>query len=127
MTEYEELAYKFLTKYKIKMTITLLGNRPARWTPHGLCYQVTMRKFTPTNKQCSFRFWDSLANKEQEEFPTAYDILACLSSEISFDDPEDIVEELGGTLTDAKITARFAKKLQKFFTPQEQIDLSYIQ
>lgn len=128
MNEYEEQAYKFLTRNKIKMTFECLGNIPANSQPSGLCYQVTMKKYTPTNKQITFKFWDSIHNKENHIDLTAYDVLACISGDIGYDDPEELISEgLVDNMTSARKIARFAKRLQKFFTPAEQEELSEIQ
>lgn len=128
MNEYEEMAYKFLTRNKIKMTFECLGNIPANWQPSGLCYQVTMKKYTPTNKQCSFKFWDSKRNEDLGIDLTAYDVLACISGDVTYDDPEMLISEgLTESMTEARKIAAFAKRLQKFFTPAEQAELSEIQ
>ena len=118
----------FWEKNKIKMTFECLGNTPAPWDPSGLCYQVTMKKYTPSNKQCTFKFWDSRRNMDLGEKPTAYDVLACISGDVTYDDPEELISEgLADNMTSARKIARFAKRLQKFFTPAEQAELSEIQ
>lgn len=128
MNEYEERAYKFLTRNKIYFRFECLGELPANWQPSGLCYQVSMKKFTPTNKQISFKFWDSKYNQENGIEPTAYDVLACLSSDITLIDPEEIISEgLTDSMKQARMIARFAARLQKFFTPSEQAELTEIQ
>ena len=128
MNEYEESAYKFLTRNKIHFSFECLGEIPANWQPSGLCYQVTMKKFTPTNKQITFKFWDSIHNMNQDIEPTAYDVLACISSEIYYTDPKEIISEgLTESMKQARMIAKFAARLQKFFTPSEQAELSEIQ
>lgn len=77
----------------------------------------------------SFDYWDSKDHQEKGWAPRAYDILSCLSCDLSMPtDPDEIAREFGPMLpSQAQHIADHARKLQAFFTTAEVEALSVIQ
>jgi len=113
------------------------------WHVHGWHYRATVAR-KPTkpcpwtcnrNEICthfqsiSFDFWNSQHDREKGWHPRAYDILSCISGDLSAPtDPDEVVQEYGDMPpSQAVAVAEFARKLQAFFTEAEKQALSEIQ
>ncbi len=138
--EYHTQADAFLAKHGIKCRISLSNTKDAGWQPSGNHYRVTLSRgaipawkaANQCGKRLTFDFWGSLNDKEKGVAPHAYDVLACLSSEINC--PEtyaDFCSEYGYQDRDEykayKRLARFAGRLRAFFTNAEREELAEIQ
>ena len=84
------------------------------------------KKGCPTS--ISFDFWNSLNDSQKGERPSAYDILACISSDVSMPtDPDELISEIGPMkVKQALASCEFTKRLQAFFTEAEISALSEI-
>ena len=137
MSEYEKKANDFLTANGIKFRATF---KDAKCPPycdgkhiHGERYRVTLHRPGQPGR-LSFDFWNSQHDMEAGEQPTAYDVLACISSDLNC--PESFKEFCGeyGYEEDSrkayatfKRCASFAKRLNAFFTDdKERADLGEI-
>ncbi len=140
MSEYEAQAQMFLDRFGLSVVAAFKGDECPTWDDpkhiHGDRYRVTIRRRSDyignqniTPKSISFDFWNSKANKDKGERPTAYDILATISGDASGStDPDEVAAELGDMKPSQAIAiARFAAKLQKFFRPVEIDALAEIQ
>jgi len=126
-SEYERAATEFIVKHNLKIAIKPLhSGREPSWKPHGLGYRVTIIK--PNKTRLVFPFWDTVANMHEGRRPTKHSVLACVSSDGGYGTtPEEVIEELGDMpLKQARATARFAEKIQNFFTETELEDLRQI-
>ncbi len=136
-TEYEAQARRFLETNNLTIKTAFKGDKCPHWDNskhiHGDRYRVTIKRiYNIWNGQphsISFDFWNSLHDKESGNKPTAYDVLACISSDAYMPtNPDEVVAELGEMKPSQAIaTANFAKKLQSFFTKEELEQLSKIQ
>ena len=130
-TDYEAQAQRFLTEFDLTLKVAFKGDRCPPWDDnkhiHGDRYRVTIKR--KIGKSISFDFWNSLADMQSGKRPTPYGILACISSETTAPtDPDEVVAELGEMKPSQAIrVAKFAKKLQSFFTITELGELSEIQ
>lgn len=77
MKEYEKQAQDFLLKTGTKLTITF-DRYDKYFSDDKECRNIYKCKLTRNKKQYSFMFGSSIRNTENDEEPTAYDILACL-------------------------------------------------
>jgi len=129
--EYEAQAERFLKRFNLTIKTAFKGDRCPPWDNerhiHGDRYRVTIRR--ANNKSISFDFWNSLNDKEKNIKPTPYGILACISNDASSPtDPDKVAEEYGEIKPSQAIRiARFAKKLQTFFSETELEELYKIQ
>lgn len=80
MNEYNKQTNDFLVATKTTMIISksMIQTKPL-WAKtgekHGFDYNIRVKN----SKSCyDFHFWDSIHNKENNEKPTNYDVLACL-------------------------------------------------
>lgn len=129
---YDASARSFLERNGLTLRITLSDTKPATWTPAGHHYRITLsRKDTPG--KLAFDFWGSKADADKRRDPSAYDVLACLSSEASMPDTiPAFFAEFGGdpdSIRERQTAARavrFGKTLRAFFTPGELTELSEI-
>ena len=92
---------------------------------HGYRYLVTLHK---RGKRLTFLFWNSRDDADKGIDPGYYDILACVSSDSSMPtDPDEVVVELGEMKPSQAIAAaKFAARLQRFFSPDELQVLSEV-
>lgn len=81
-----------------------------------------------------FDFWGSKADADKGEHPSAYDVLACLSSDVNTPETfKDFCSEYGYDADSLKALQvfrrcdRFGKRLRAFFTAKEIEELSEIQ
>ena len=136
-TDYERQAQEFLGKFGLTIKAAFKGDRCPPWEGKGGCihgdrYRVTIRTNSASEwrtKSISFDFWNSMADMQADKRPTAYDILACVASEgNSPTDPDEVAEEFGGDMppSQAIALARFARRLQDFFSEEEFEALSEI-
>ncbi len=145
-SEYEEQAEQFLTKYGLVIRIAFKGDKCPAWEEgdlhiHGDRYRVTIKRDTQyevgqegrmihiQGKSISFDFWNSKADSEEKKRPTAYDILSTVGSDaFSPTNPDKVAAEFGDMKPSQAIAiARFAKRLQAFFTKDELETVSEIQ
>lgn len=134
--DYEAEAQRFLDKNHLILRIAFKGDKCPPWCDdrhiHGDRYRVTIKRNgkgdIPLTSSISFDFWNSHADMHQGKRPTAYDILACTSNEATMPtDPDEVVKELGEMKPSQAIAiAKFAKRLQNFFTITELGELSLI-
>ena len=78
MSEYDEHAQRFLRIHDVKLTIKRADvQQSAPWATgeSGYKYDVTM---TTSRGAYRFPFWDSIHNRQTNQKPTKYDILASL-------------------------------------------------
>ncbi len=138
VSSYEQQALDFLAKHGLSFRAVLAKVQKApAWAKgdeHGLQYRITLSGGKPNPRRLSFSFWDSIAAKEKGEKPTAYDALACISSDASCDDTfADFCGNCGydEDSREAYATFRrvstFAKRLRAFFSAAEIEGLSEIQ
>lgn len=140
MSEYEAQAQKFLDKYGLTVHAAFKGDKCPAWDEgrciHGDRYRVTIRRrYTaetcpgrPCGDCCdhrgrsiTFDFWNSHRDMQEGKRPTAYDVLACISSDATLPtDPDELMEELGlMKVSQALASVRFTKRLQAFFSDEE--------
>lgn len=139
--DYEGNAQRFLDRNGIRFRVTWKGGACPPWGPqvdracnhvHGDRYRVNLIKRNPP-AQVSFDFWNSAADMQAGKQPTAYDVLACISSDIYTPETfEDFCSEYGYD-TDSRRTEKlferadsFARKLREFFSETETSQLSEI-
>lgn len=144
MSSYDDQARKFLDQYGFKLCArrTPRNNCPTWCDPagtgckhqHGDEYRVTITREPGTARihrirSVSFRFWNSQNDAKQGRRPSAYTILACVSSDAhSPTDPDEVVREFGAMPpSQALAAAAFTKRLQAFFTEAELGALAEIQ
>lgn len=136
-TDHDKQATDFLEKYKIHFTASPGTDKAPPWAepgkPHGKQWCIRLLGTTPTGlRAVAFPFWNSIAAAGEE--PSAYDVLACISGDVTC--PETFADFCSGYGYDEdsrkaeqtfKRCRDFAVKLQAFFTEQEQEDLQEIQ
>lgn len=152
-TDYHQQAETFLARNRIKFRATLSDSKTPTWEgPHGHHYRVTLskpsREGTHTrncvciacrigkrpSSRLAFDFWGSVNDAKAGKHPSAYDVLACISSDENCPDTfEDFCAEYGyetdsiKALQTFRCCSRFAKRLREFFSPYEIEQLSEIQ
>jgi|SRR3990172_7084953 len=145
--EYETQAQEFLSHFGLEIKVAFKGDRCPPWDDyrhiHGDRYRVTIKRarqeYRPsltkpgfhslTPQSISFDFWNSQADMQAGNRPSAYQILSVVSSEGSAPtDPDEVVEEYGEMKpSQASALAKFARRLQAFFTEEELEALQEIQ
>ena len=131
MEHYEQQARDFLGAFGLTLNIAFKGDKCPPWeilcnASHGDRYRVTLRR--KDSKSISFDFWNSWKDSHEGKRPTAYDVLACISSDAyAPTDPDEVAEEYGDIKPSQAIAvAKFAKRLQAFFIDDELEALSEI-
>lgn len=128
----EKQANDFLLKYGMTFQAKFISNEAPRWNNivHGHKYKITLKR---ANKSISFDFWNSFNDSKAGKSPTAYDVLACCSSDINIPDNfEDFCSELGYEPDSIKALKTFEAckkqsiKLNNFFNSEEIVDLQEI-
>jgi hypothetical protein len=144
MSEYTKQANDFLTKHQLEFTAEPAGSMPPPWHepptfrtkyPHGLRYAITIKRVGRGHcSPISFDFWGSINDREKKKQPTAYDVLACISSDVNCPETfEDFCSEYGydedsrKAFAQFETCAEFGKKLRAFFTEDEREELAEIQ
>ncbi len=143
-TDYQKQAEDFLTKHGIKFRATLSDSKSPAWAKEdgersGHHYRVTLshaaHHANSSRKRLVFDFWGSIADAEKGITTiTAYDVLACISSDVhcaaTF---EDFCVEFGYETDSIKALqtfrrcSAFGKRLRAFFTQAEIEQLQEIQ
>jgi len=138
-TAYETQAQEFLDRFSLRLKATFGDSRCPSWESgnclHGDHYRITIRRNAREwrgsghKMAISFDFWNSYQDMREGKAPTAYDVLASISSDVHMPtDPDEVVEELGDMKPSQAIAvAKFARRLQAFFTESEQDALMEIQ
>ena len=141
--EYEAQAQKFLQKHGLSFrAVRKEFSRMAPWESKDVSgirheYAVTIRRVEMgkgRKNSLDFSFWGSVFDAEQGKDITAYDVLACISSdqfcpdtfgefcrEYGHDNDSIFAKELW------KRAKKFAKKMNGFFSKEELDDLVEIQ
>jgi hypothetical protein len=129
--EYETKARSIAAAIGLRVTATMHpeGGCPG-WRKrcdhvHGDRYKVTLRK---GRRSLRFDFWNSMHDAQRGIEPGYYDVLSCVSSDAHMPtDPDEVVDELGEMPPSQAIaTAKFAERLQAFFTEGELEQLAEI-
>ena len=131
---HEDQAEEFLRSNGLTLRCTLSDSKTPAWNDDhaGHHYRVTISRARAG--RLTFDFWDSVANADAGRSPTAYDVLAAISSDAYTPDTfADFCSEYGydsDSIT-AKQTftraSRFAARLRAFFSADELEQLSAIQ
>ena len=131
--EYEEQAEQFLAEHGLVIRTAFKGDKCPAWEEgnlhiHGDRYRVTIKRIT-SGPSISFDFWNSQRDKEEDAGLTGYSVLAAINSDAySPTDPDEVAAEYGDMKPSQAIAiARFAKRLQTFFTEDELEALAEIQ
>ena len=137
LSEYDKQAQAFLDKCELAITITYLDNKSPNWDQDSRNhnhYRVTLRRKEGDKERFVFQFWDSIANSEKGEKPTAYDVLSCISGETTvYDSFEDFCSEFGYDQDSRKAEQiwkgyeKSSRKLNDFLTEEELDSLREIQ
>lgn len=84
-------------------------------------------------QRLTFQFWGSIADAEKGEHPSAYDVLACVSSDANTPETfKDFCSDYGydedsrRTFALFKRCDRFARRIRAFFTDAEREELAEI-
>jgi len=137
-TDYDRQAKEFLVKHNFTVKAAFKGDRCPPWDHmrgciHGDRYRITIKRFganpfDPGPRSISFDFWNSQADMQANKRPTAYDVLSTIASDANAPtDPDDVAEEYGPMPPSQAIAvAKFARRLQAFFSDEELEDLGEI-
>lgn len=153
LNQYEQQAKDFLDETGVKFTAKQVGHFAPPWTKpgerHGLEYRILLERknsYGVTESSIDFPFWDSINNMEGGPkrkrindqpvviAPTAYHVLACISSDANC--PETFHDFCGeyGYDEDSREAFKtwervleFSRKLKAFFTAEELERLAEIQ
>lgn len=151
MSEYEKQGRAFLDKFHITFKATWKGDKCPPWVDmnlkkangdcpncrhiHGDRFQVTMSRRQPKRATLSFSFWNSFhAKMEGSTELDAYHVLSAISNDVNC--PDTFEDFCSGYDYDADSIAAFktfkrcaslAKRLQAFFSEEEQDALGEIQ
>jgi len=131
---HEEQANEVAKRLGLTVKAAYKGYRCPKWCDgnhvHGDLYRVTIQaqRMGGFDNAVSFDYWNSLHDKADNKRPTTYDILACVSSDMSCPtDPDEVAAEFGEMKPSQAIAiAAHAAKLQAFFTKAEQAAISEI-
>ena len=144
-SEYEVNARRIADSIRLEVLIAYKGDRCPPWGAcanngccHGDRYRVTLKLRRPgdaprlmpaAGHTISFDFWNSLHDSTRGVRPGYYDILACVSSDLSAPtDADEVAEEFGPMKpSQALVIAKHAARLQAFFTDDEVKALGEIQ
>ena len=145
MSEYEQKGEEFLSKHGLKFRATCKGDKCPPWNEgnherascscgavHGDFYRITISR--KGGGRLSFDFWNSQKDMYDGKHPTAYNVLACISSDAYCPDNfEDFCGEYGyeqdsrRAFATFKRCATFAERIQAFLSEEELKDLGTIQ
>ncbi len=133
---YQEQAQEFLNKNELKMRITLSNTKHPKWDtiPGEFHNHYVVTISAKDRKSLRFDFWSSANDTRSGRYPTSYDILACISRDQNCPDTfEEFCSDYGYATDSIKADKSFrslsvfAKRLKKFFTESELMELSEIQ
>ena len=142
----DSLAESFLERNRVDCRIALSNTKTAPWSggdaPLGRNhYRVTLSHFGAAftaergtgRNRLVFDWWGSKADAEARRNPSAYDILACISSDINTPETlKDFLSEFGGNADSIETrqtwrrASLFAKRLREFFSESERAELAEI-
>ena len=127
---YEEQAQRVAQAIGLTVKAAFKGDKCPQWEKpckHQHCdrYRITLRK---AGRSISFDWWNSINDIQKGTRPDYYDILSSVSSDaFSPTDPDEVVAEFGEMKPSRAVTiAKFAAKLQAFFTEDELTALGEI-
>mgnify|MGYP001558519791 CR=1 FL=1 len=127
---YEEQAQRVAQAIGLTVKAAFKGDKCPQWEKpckhqHGDRYRITLRK---AGRSISFDWWNSINDIQKGTRPDYYDILSSVSSDaFSPTDPDEVVAEFGEMKPSRAVTiAKFAAKLQAFFTEDELTALGEI-
>ena len=139
MTQYTKQAEDFLKRFNLSLKVHYLRHDiNTTWEDNkyrGL-YQFTLKRPGATRSTAgnanrnifTGKFWQSIIH--EKEWPTAYDILACLATDIYCPDNfKDFCADYGYDEDSRnaekmfKICDKFGRRLRAFFTKEEQEEL----
>ncbi len=134
--EYHAQAKSFLAKHGLRFRATHKAEKCPLFCDgtckHGDQYRVTISR--KAGGRISFDFWNSLHDMQNGTQPHAYDVLACISGDTYCAETfEDFCADFGYDTDSLKAQdtwkrcAKFAKRLQAFFTADELTQLVEIQ
>lgn len=148
--EYDTQAETFLSRNGLKFRAVLSDSKSPAWAKEGEetghHYRVTIAKkpdytlrdqrgagYKLPERRLVFDFWGSIADARENKHPSAYDVLACISSDAYTPETfEDFCAEYGYESDSIKALQmfrrcdRFAKRLRAFFTESELNELAEI-
>lgn len=138
MSEYEKAANAFLKRHAITFKAEHVGVKLPPWNdgPHTMTedqhWRVTFKRtIGKSRRTLGFDFWQSINATSKGQPVTAYDALACISSD--FHCPEtfkDFCSDYDFDIDSRKAeqtfkrASAFAKRLRGFFSEEEAADLS---
>jgi hypothetical protein len=136
-TSYDAQAKDFLDRNRLYLTVKFKSNDCPPWEEdhciHGDEYTVTLRRHTGRPESISFSFWNSQHDMQEGKSPTAYNVLACISSDIYTPETfEEFCAEYGYDADSRKAEKTFkradrlARRLRAFFHEDEREQLSEI-
>lgn len=140
-SEYTKQAQAFLDRNGINCRIALSDTKTAPWSDgeNRHHYRVTLskrgqgRSFDNQPRRLVFDFWGSLNDAGNGLHPTAYDVMACISSDATCAETfKDFCADFGESEDSIKALqlfrrcSKFAKRLRDFFTAAELEQLAEI-
>lgn len=140
MSEYTEKAEQFLTSNGLRFRATRteanacpLWDDPKHLHLHGNEYQITISRPGQSGR-LTFRFWNSLKDKQKGTAPDAYSVLSCISSEAhapgtfaEFCDEYGYDQDSRKAEKTFKACDKLARRIRAFFCPEELEALQEIQ
>jgi len=129
MSEYDKQAQDFLNKYGLKATSTYLTEEIPKWDQGDYHSKFRLKvtriaRIQGRTRHLTCNWYQSIA--QGSESPTAYDILATLSSEsYLYDDFEDFCSSFGYStdsikaLETFKAVKKLSTRINDFFTEEE--------
>lgn len=137
LSEYDKQAQAFLAKYGLAITINYLDNKSPKWDTDNRNhnhYRVTLRRKDGDKGRFVFQFWDSIANSNSGDKPTAYDVLSCVGAETTgYASFEEFCSEFGYDQDSRKAEQTWktydkqSRKLNAFLSEEELEALREIQ
>lgn len=139
MNEYDKQANDFLKRNNLQFKAVLKDEKSPPWSKqpmHGRHYVVTLSGSTPfgNKRKISFDFWGSIKDREDGVIELrAYDVLACISSDVYYPETfNEFCEDYGYSPDSISAIPTFrrcitlGKKLRKFFSEKEIEELQDI-
>ena len=93
-------------------------NRGGRDTSPAQHWRVTLHGPAGTGAPLSFDFWASINDTAKGIALSAYTVLACLSSDMDYTDPDETIAEIGGSMKQARAAATFAHRINRWIDRQ---------
>ena len=128
---YDQQAAEFLDRFGIRLRVGEASDKAPPWAdgPHGYCHRITLSR---DGRRLSFYFWGSINDANLGKRPTAYDVLACIGSDLrtfeEFCGEYGYDEDSRKALDTFKRVRKFADRLAAFFaTDKEREALAEIQ